>query len=86
MKGARDELDTIESTTETDSPLPQSVASHFPNIWVSTILAVALAVLVIAFVVDVAPVIRFGIGLVVFALYMWWFVNTGVAFLDRPSK
>ncbi|MEF8776558.1 MAG: hypothetical protein V5A43_08675 [Haloarculaceae archaeon] len=47
------------------------------------VFAVALAVLVVALVVDIAPVVRFGIGGVVFVVWMWWFVSTGVAVLDR---
>lgn len=45
----------------------------------TAVLAVAIVVLLVAFVVDLDPVVRYGILLAVFALYLWWFVNTGVA-------
>lgn len=71
------------NTASPDTPVANSFVAHFPERRVTVVLAITIAVLLAAFVVDVDPVVRYGIGLVVFALYMWWFVSTGVAVLDR---
>lgn len=81
------ESDSIsDKNASMDTPVAQSVVARFPEIWLTAVLAVALAVLLVAFVVDVEPVVRYGIGLAVFALYLWWFVSNGVAVLDRLEE
>lgn len=95
MTASRGETVPIDSIDEPDSnsisdhdaaantSMAQSVVARLRDIWLTVILAVALGVLLLAFVVDVDPVVLFGIGLIVFALYLWWFVSTGVGILNR---
>lgn len=84
--GDTDPTSIADRNVPTDTPVSRSVAARFPEMRGSAVLAVALAVLLVAFVVDIEPVILYGIGLVVFALYMWWFVSTAVAVFDRSGE
>lgn len=77
---------TSARTASTDTSVARSVVARIPEIWRSAVLALALAVLLVVFLIDVQPVVRYGTGLVVFALYMWWFVTTVVAVLNRVRE
>jgi hypothetical protein len=70
-----------DGTISTDTPDAHSVVARISENWLTRLLAVSVGALLVAFVVDTPSVVRFGIGATVFALWMWWFVSTGVTIL-----
>lgn len=95
MTGSSGELDVSDGTGDpgpdprsdrtvaTETPVAHSTIARVSKFWLTGALAVSVLVLLLAFVVDTDPVVRFGFGAIVFALWMWWFVSTGVAILGE---
>lgn len=74
--------DTLsEGTVSPDTPVPDALVALVSEFWLTGVLAVSVLVLLLAFTVDADPGVRFAIGALVFAVWMWWFVSTGVAIL-----
>lgn len=72
-----------EDPVSPDAPVAHPVVARVSEFWLTGLLVVSVLVLFLSFLVDTDPVVRFSIGAVVFALWMWWFVSTGVAILGE---